>query len=190
MSDALVENPESFQIKLLEDNPAAGPARYLLDDGYYESTVGDTVSVTLIDGEPFVYMEEYYEEELYEGDSRTVYVYLSRAADVSVTLPIVVDPTSTATVGSDFTVPANVTIPAGQTSGSFTVTTLSDAVVEEPSESIKLNLGDFSSYPIWDVNAWYNAYSAYPMADIPAYTSTSMELTIQDYSIEEPSPAP
>lgn len=71
----------------------------------------------------------------------TVSVSLSTVAGSDVTVPVNVSPTSTATLGDDYTLSAaSVTIPAGLDSASLTVTVTRD-LVEEADETIVLTLG-------------------------------------------------
>lgn len=70
-----------------------------------------------------------------------VLVRLSCPAASKVTVPITADPKGTATPRSDYRLPSSVVeIPAGQTSGNFVVTVLSDSV-KEKKETIILTMG-------------------------------------------------
>ncbi|HEU5012968.1 MAG TPA: Calx-beta domain-containing protein [Roseiflexaceae bacterium] len=81
-----------------------------------------------------------------ENDSTTVkaVVQLSTPSNQDVTVPVSLDAASTATAGTDYTItptlPATLTIPAGQTSATVTITVTND-VFPEPNETIVLALG-------------------------------------------------
>ncbi len=81
-----------------------------------------------------------------ENDPATVQavVQLSNPSNQDVTVPVSLDASSTATAGTDYTIvptlPASLTIPAGQTSATLTITVTND-VFPEPNETIVLALG-------------------------------------------------
>ena len=79
-----------------------------------------------------------------EGDNRPITVSLNRSVDVDTEVSLVTGFGGTATRGEDYTAPSTVTIPAGQTSGQYTITILNDELAEYD-ETVELSVIDITS---------------------------------------------
>jgi hypothetical protein len=113
------------------------PAGSACDSGAFESQGPGTLTLAV---DPAAALEGG------TGDSYEVVFTVAReSADGAVSVDVLLDPSSTATPGEDFTtvaaLPVTVTLPLGETEAAVTVTVLGDLVIE-PDETITLALAN------------------------------------------------
>ncbi|MDZ7857471.1 immunoglobulin-like domain-containing protein [Sphaerotilus sp.] len=141
IDDALVESPETLTISLGEitgggfEQIAGDPAKASITTSLTDDTgpkgLEDTCLVSITGPDSVV-----------EGETAPGYtVSLSQPAVTDVVVKLTYS--GTATDGSDFTAVTSVTIPAGQSSATFDIATIDDALVESP-ETLTISLGEIT----------------------------------------------
>ncbi|MBI5674697.1 MAG: DUF4214 domain-containing protein, partial [Nitrospirae bacterium] len=103
------------------------------------ATTVHTATITDDDAAPAVQWTSASQASVYESGTMTVTAQLSGASAFAVTVPFAV--TGTATDGTDYTITASpITIPAGSTTGTATITIINDTLAEG-SETVILTMG-------------------------------------------------
>jgi hypothetical protein len=133
--DAIVEGPETVVLTL-----AAGD---------YTIGANNAATVTIVDEPTAVVTIAATDANASEIGIDTGTFTITRAGDTTLALPVGFTRTGTATAGTDYqnTIAASVTIPAGQTSSTLTVTPINDVIFEGP-ETVILTLTDGANYDL------------------------------------------
>jgi hypothetical protein len=141
---------------------------------------GTSASITLADNEtaPTVNLSSSYSSVLEDGSAITVTATLSNVAGEAVTVPLVTS--GTATEGTDYAAISDITISAGATTGTATITPTDDSV-SEGAETLIVSLGTLSG-----ADATAGSTSSLTLSlvddDVPNITLTSSASSIAENS--------
>jgi hypothetical protein len=131
VDDKIYETSETIRISMGE------PVNAIRGNPYVHT-------VTILDNEPppYVFFTLGGHAVIEDVVTTTVRVELNTLVYQDVSVPFTIDPASTATLGSDYTVSASpLLIPAGSIGADIVITVIDDLVLNEPNETVILKLG-------------------------------------------------